>query len=275
MWIWVIAALIGLAVVLWLLLRGGSGTEADIAEAEPAAATVVETAPTEAPAPTSAPEPEPTPEPAPEPTEAPTAEPTPEPEPTVEPTPDPLEGLPPLSDLPVREAVFRPPNLYLLGPATEDDAARSYARALEVLPAENIIDEFIIRPDAPEATDGNVRIEQAVLFATGSAQIAPPFIPILEIGVQLMTVNPDMSMVIEGHTDDVGSDELNLDLSQRRANAVVQYLVGRGVDPGRLSAVGFGETEPVAPNDTEQTRQVNRRIEVQMIDLLLPRDGES
>ncbi|MEX2333456.1 MAG: OmpA family protein, partial [Pseudohongiella sp.] len=68
--------------------------------------------------------------------------------------------------------------------------------------------------------------------------------------------------VIEGHTDSVGSESSNLDLSQRRADSVRTYLVGRGVANSRLNASGRGESSPVGSNDSETGRQQNRRVEV-------------
>jgi len=67
---------------------------------------------------------------------------------------------------------------------------------------------------------------------------------------------------IEGHTDNVGSDENNLILSQKRANAVKAYLVKRGVSADKLDAFGFGESNPIATNDTPEGRQKNRRVEM-------------
>jgi outer membrane protein OmpA-like peptidoglycan-associated protein len=69
-------------------------------------------------------------------------------------------------------------------------------------------------------------------------------------------------VLIEGHTDDVGSDESNFNLSQRRANSVKSYLVGQGIESSRLSTSGLGEGSPVAGNDTSTGRQQNRRVEV-------------
>lgn len=71
---------------------------------------------------------------------------------------------------------------------------------------------------------------------------------------------PDVKAVIEGHTDDVGSDQSNLQLSQRRADSVLQYLVGRQVDASRISTVAHGEAQPIASNDTEAGKRENRRI---------------
>jgi outer membrane protein OmpA-like peptidoglycan-associated protein len=68
--------------------------------------------------------------------------------------------------------------------------------------------------------------------------------------------------LIDGHTDSTGSEAYNLDLSQRRAETVRDFLIGNGVSPMRLSARGFGEEYPVASNDTLAGRQQNRRVEV-------------
>jgi outer membrane protein OmpA-like peptidoglycan-associated protein len=73
---------------------------------------------------------------------------------------------------------------------------------------------------------------------------------------------PNTNIVVVGHTDAAGSDEYNLRLSERRANAAVNYLVSRGVSRARLSAAGRGESEPVAANETDAGRQQNRRVEV-------------
>lgn len=73
---------------------------------------------------------------------------------------------------------------------------------------------------------------------------------------------PNTNIMVVGHTDSNGSDSYNMSLSERRANAAVNYLVSRGVDRSRLRAAGRGETEPVASNDSDAGRQQNRRVEV-------------
>jgi outer membrane protein OmpA-like peptidoglycan-associated protein len=73
---------------------------------------------------------------------------------------------------------------------------------------------------------------------------------------------PSTDLLIVGHTDAVGSSEYNQGLSQRRSTAAANYLTGQGVDATRLQAVGRGETEPLATNDTEGGRQLNRRVEI-------------
>jgi outer membrane protein OmpA-like peptidoglycan-associated protein/tetratricopeptide (TPR) repeat protein len=76
-----------------------------------------------------------------------------------------------------------------------------------------------------------------------------------------LTQNPGLKIEISGHTDDVGSDKENMELSRRRALSVREYLVTSGIDSQRLKAIGNGETKPVAPNDSDINRQKNRRIE--------------
>jgi outer membrane protein OmpA-like peptidoglycan-associated protein len=76
---------------------------------------------------------------------------------------------------------------------------------------------------------------------------------------------PDLRMEVQGHTDSVGDDNGNLDLSQRRADAVVRWFVDHGVDPARLRAIGYGETLPVADNDSDAGRAENRRVEFRLL----------
>ena len=68
--------------------------------------------------------------------------------------------------------------------------------------------------------------------------------------------------MVAGHTCNIGTDQYNQRLSERRANSVRQYLVSKGIDANRLSAVGYGESRPKYSNDTEETRRLNRRVEI-------------
>jgi OOP family OmpA-OmpF porin len=72
---------------------------------------------------------------------------------------------------------------------------------------------------------------------------------------------PDLSVVIEGHTDSVGTAAYNKKLSQERADAVKKYMVEKGIDANRLKAQGFGEDKPIASNETNEGQQQNRRVE--------------
>jgi len=73
---------------------------------------------------------------------------------------------------------------------------------------------------------------------------------------------PDTNVLIEGHTDATGTEEHNLELSRERAQSVSNYLAQLGVDPARFTATGYGESQPIASNDTQEGRQQNRRVEL-------------
>jgi outer membrane protein OmpA-like peptidoglycan-associated protein len=101
-----------------------------------------------------------------------------------------------------------------------------------------------------------------VLFTSGQADLKPGAASNLDRLVAFLNQNPGRSVEIEGHTDDVGSDDSNLGLSQRRADAVKSFLVRQGIDTGRIAASGKGELQPVADNVSAAGRQQNRRVEV-------------
>jgi outer membrane protein OmpA-like peptidoglycan-associated protein len=86
--------------------------------------------------------------------------------------------------------------------------------------------------------------------------------PILDKIASLLAAKPAWRMMIEGHTDATGGTEHNLELSRRRAAAVKHYLVTKGIDASRLETVGFGESRPVAPNNTALGLAQNRRVEL-------------
>ena len=101
-----------------------------------------------------------------------------------------------------------------------------------------------------------------VNFKFGTAEIsgADP-IPVLEEVANIMKAHPDVTVQIQGHTDNVGSDEANQVLSEKRAQAIKDYLIRRGVPAERMVPKGFGEAKPIDTNDTELGRARNRRTE--------------
>jgi OOP family OmpA-OmpF porin len=102
----------------------------------------------------------------------------------------------------------------------------------------------------------------SINFDIGKALIRPEYYDEVARVGEFMKKYPTTTAVIEGHTDKVGSSNLNLETSQRRAESVVNYLVEKcGIDSSRLSAKGYGSTRPVVNNSTEAGRQKNRRIE--------------
>ena len=112
------------------------------------------------------------------------------------------------------------------------------------------------------AAEGRVAT-QGIYFDTGSDRIRGESSATLkEIGTML-TEHPDLRLTIEGHTDNVGAAAANQTLSQKRAEAVRQYLIANhGVEEGRLVARGLGASKPAAPNTTAEGKQTNRRVEL-------------
>ena len=102
---------------------------------------------------------------------------------------------------------------------------------------------------------------RGIQFETAKAVIKSASYPILNNVVRVMQNNPTYKLSIEGHTDSQGSEASNLDLSQRRAEAVRLYLVNNGIAASRMTATGYGESIPVADNNTPEGRALNRRVE--------------
>jgi outer membrane protein OmpA-like peptidoglycan-associated protein len=127
------------------------------------------------------------------------------------------------------------------------------------------IENMFARDEARVSREGNRMVIRLVglTFQSGQDVVRPAYRPLLEKVRQAADVFPRSQIVIEGHTDAYGGDENNLALSRRRAEAVSAYLTNElGVPEFRISSVGYGETQPIANNDTEQGRERNRRIDV-------------
>lgn len=107
-----------------------------------------------------------------------------------------------------------------------------------------------------------VVFDSGLLFSTGSSTLTPASRYNLEKLARILNRYDDTNLVIEGHTDSVGSESTNQVLSERRAQSVSSLLRAYGVASFRLTTVGYGETRPVASNETESGRKLNRRVEV-------------
>lgn len=112
--------------------------------------------------------------------------------------------------------------------------------------------------------DGTYRLTR-ILFATGEATLLPASHQQLNELVQVLQENPNLHLLISGHTDNQGSEAYNLQLSQKRADSVVAYLVQQGISPARLQSKGYGFSQPIESNTTERGRAQNRRIEASII----------
>ena len=104
-----------------------------------------------------------------------------------------------------------------------------------------------------------------VLFATGKADLSPEAMRSVDKLAEFLQKYTNRNLLIEGHTDNVGSDELNLALSQKRADSLKEALTGKGIEGERITTVGYGKKFPVASNDTAAGKQQNRRVEVSIL----------
>lgn len=119
-------------------------------------------------------------------------------------------------------------------------------------------------PPPPQVVQKKIVLRN-VLFDFDRSNIRPDSAPVLDEAVQLLKDTGDISIIAEGHTDSIGTDAYNLKLSERRAASVRTYLVAHGIAADRIRTEGFGESRPVASNDTADGRAQNRRVELRVV----------
>ena len=107
---------------------------------------------------------------------------------------------------------------------------------------------------------------RGVNFDFDKSAIRPDARPILDAAIEVLREDPGVRVSVQGYTDGIGTESYNRKLSDRRASAVENYLVAGGIDAARLSAVGFGKSDPVASNATADGRAQNRRVELRVLD---------
>jgi OOP family OmpA-OmpF porin len=121
-------------------------------------------------------------------------------------------------------------------------------------------------PDTPMGATVDARgcwtYAALVLFDFNSAEVKSEAYSMLQEAVLIMKKNPDLKVEVDGHTDSTGPAAYNMTLSEKRAEAIKDYFISRGIDPDRLTTKGFGFTKPAASNDTKEGRAKNRRVEL-------------
>jgi outer membrane protein OmpA-like peptidoglycan-associated protein len=110
-----------------------------------------------------------------------------------------------------------------------------------------------------------LNIPSGITFAYDSSDVQPQFRRTLDQVAGTLSQYNETFVDVYGHTDSTGSDDYNLGLSQRRATAVADYLAGHGVQTARIATRGYGETQPIASNDTDAGRAANRRVEIKLV----------
>jgi outer membrane protein OmpA-like peptidoglycan-associated protein len=119
-----------------------------------------------------------------------------------------------------------------------------------------------------EMTATHIEIHDRIYFESGSAEIQPRSFGILNQVVTILKDNPQVTKVrIDGHTDNVGDETFNYDLSQRRVDSVRKYMIEKGIDASRLEARGNSELKPIASNDTPAGRARNRRVQFTILEV--------
>jgi outer membrane protein OmpA-like peptidoglycan-associated protein len=142
------------------------------------------------------------------------------------------------------------------------DGYAIHRQSLSVSAGENQLVEVELKPTKIKLEAKKIVILEKVYFETAKAIIKPVSFELLDEVATTLVANPQIGKVeVSGHTDSRGSDSYNLQLSDDRAKAVLEYLTNRGVKPERLVAQGYGETLPIASNRTDSGRAQNRRVE--------------
>ncbi len=130
---------------------------------------------------------------------------------------------------------------------------------------QQFVRDVFLAPGAAVSTAGAGGLLGTVYFNFDKCDIRSDAQPILDSAAATVNANPWMAVSVEGHTDALGPDAYNQPLSEKRANAVSNALQQRGVAADRIRAQGFGESQPAAPNDTRENRQLNRRVEIKAL----------
>jgi outer membrane protein OmpA-like peptidoglycan-associated protein len=150
---------------------------------------------------------------------------------------------------------------YKTNPLVKDTDGGSVDDGKEVAEGKNPLDP---KDDVMDLHAGATFSLEGILFETGKSTILQVSIPILEQAYAALAANPEVKVLIIGHTDSVGSESSNQTLSDNRANSVRTWLINRGIAANRLRAMGKGESQPRATNDTPEGRAQNRRIEFEI-----------
>jgi outer membrane protein OmpA-like peptidoglycan-associated protein len=158
----------------------------------------------------------------------------------------------------------------LIGNFFGDDATESKTEEGQIEYGYYLLDDVQVRPlsedgnfdlNEEDLEIGNTISLKNVLFKTAKADLLPQSYPNLDKLFEVLKKNETLSIQLNGHTDDQGSEEDNLSLSEDRAKAVAQYLIDKGISEQRLTSQGFGESNPIASNEEEKGRKLNRRVE--------------
>jgi OOP family OmpA-OmpF porin len=132
----------------------------------------------------------------------------------------------------------------------------------QVIVVKELMKQTVTSSDMIEALNRDGYFTLHINFDPGKSILKAEYNPVVEQIAEMMRQNPELAIIVEGHTDGRGDRQTNLPLSEARAGAVMKAIVSLGIDPKRLSAVGYGPDRPIAPIDTEEGLAKNRRVEI-------------
>ena len=142
-------------------------------------------------------------------------------------------------------------------PAAIDQLAKDIFYTVE---AREILQE-VVEVEAAAVVPEVIELD-TITFAFDQYELTPEAKMGLDENLERLSSQPDLSIVIQGHTDSIGREDYNQKLSEQRAQAVYEYFISRGVSPERIQTVGYGESRPAADNSSAQGRALNRRTEI-------------
>lgn len=152
--------------------------------------------------------------------------------------------------------------LEMIAHARRNESTRAQSETQQAQQRVRELEQALGQYKAEETSRGTILVINDLLFATGGATLKPQSQRRLEPLLQYLQGNSQREIIIEGHTDSMGKPETNKNLSLKRADAVKEFLITRGIDSRRIETRGFGEEVPVATNTTNAGRSLNRRVEV-------------
>jgi len=177
-----------------------------------------------------------------------------------------------VEEAPVVKAVE--PTHMLAEPVAEEKVEKEQSNSQDEVAKDDDNDGIINKKDKCPNTSSDFMVDGygcpqtmvlKINFPSGEAKVTDEVIQDVKNFAQFLQDNPGYQVIIYGHTDTSGSEELNMKLSKDRANAVRQVLIRYGIDEMRLTAIGKGGSEPIADNETPEGRAKNRRIEIELI----------
>ncbi len=164
-------------------------------------------------------------------------------------------------------AVVRGGMVYLYGFAPDQESLeRSMAITEAVMGPDGYVVERFVDPDTPDTNGAPIYVDDRVLFGFNSTELDPAVLPILDLGVVLMLQNPTAQMLIIARSDAIGSEEANLEVSQRRGDAVVDYWLSQGVERSRMTVEARGEAD-ASESDSPEIAALNRSVSFVVSDI--------